>query len=432
MEELFAQASVEEQERRSGSLPKFRATAADQVDRARQDRLVALRMGLRNAFTPSQPIADRRMFAGREDVLNTIISAIEDQRLHVVIYGERGIGKTSLLHTLSAAARDAKYIVVYGSCGAASTFEETFRGAATEIPLLFHTAYGPTTEEAEAGATVADLLPDKFTPRQFADVCSKLTGTRALIVLDEFDRAEAMDFRRDLAETIKFLSDRSVRVQLVIAGVAGDLADLMEHIPSIRRNVLAVRVPRMTDEEVQQLVKLGEKASGLTFAPEARDALVTLCRGWPYVASLLCHHAGLQALDAGRTVIIPDDVYEAVNASATDLSSRLPKRIKAQIERLLADGASRTLTVLAGAALTAGGDFDAADIEALATSTAEAADVKRVAERLATERVLVEQRDDAYGRRYGFVEDSLAPYLWFIGAQQHRKAPNKPQRASAG
>src|SRR6185436_6856799 len=97
--------------------------------------------------------------AGREGVLKTIIRSIEDQRLHVVIYGERGIGKTSLMHVLTQAAGDARYIVIYTSCGAHSNFDETFRAAAAEIPLLFHSGFSPTTAQAEKGTTLANLLP---------------------------------------------------------------------------------------------------------------------------------------------------------------------------------------------------------------------------------------------------------------------------------
>src|SRR6185503_4269167 len=65
-------------------LPRFQTTASDQLNNRAGDRFAAIRSKLRHAFTPSQPVADRRMFAGREGVLRTIIGSIEDQRLHVV------------------------------------------------------------------------------------------------------------------------------------------------------------------------------------------------------------------------------------------------------------------------------------------------------------------------------------------------------------
>ena len=402
-------------------LPGFKASAADHVDRRRADRFTNLRMKLRNAFTPSQPVVDRRMFAGRSDILRTMIGSIEDQRLHLVIYGDRGIGKTSLLQMLTEVAREARYLVVYSSCGAASNFQETFRAAASEIPLLYHSSYGPTTAEAESGSTLAGLLPETFSPRQFADVCGKLTGTRVLIILDEYDRCGSSEFRRDLAELIKFLSDRSGRVHLVIGGVAADLDELVEHIPSIRRNILAVRVPRMTDEEIRQLVVLGEGASGLTFVPAAIDFLVILARGWPYIASLLCHHAGISAIDSRRETVLASDVSMAVDASLNELWGRMAKGVQNQVERLLAEDGGKLLAVLAGASLEAGGEFDVSDIDRVAQNGAEGTSAKRLAEQLATDRILIEMRDDAHGRRFAFVEDGLPPYLWFRGAKQKQQ-----------
>lgn len=413
-------------------LPRFKATASDQVDRRRSDRFLALRMRLRSAFTPSQPIVEGKMFAGRQDLLANMISSIEDRRLHLVLYGERGIGKTSLLHVLAEAAHSARYIVVYSSCGSASNFQDTFHTAAVEIPLLFHSNFGPTTEEAEAGSSMADLLPENFSPRQFADLCAKLTGTRVLIFLDEFDRAESAAFRRDVAELIKFLSDRSVRMQLVIGGVAADLAELVDHIPSIRRNILAVRVPQMTEEEVREMISTGERASGLTFDPAASDLVVRISRGWPYIAVLVCHHAGLVALDAERDVVLEEDVSAALDASAAELRARMSKAMTQQVDRLLGEDSGRALMVIAGAALSTGGEFGAADIEAVSPKSAEAAAAKRIAEQLAGERILMERRGDPSLGRYGFIDEGLPPYLWFLGTQQSLLSTHLKARVNAG
>ena len=88
----------------TAAFPRFQSTAGDQLSPRLNDRFAAARIKLRSAFTPSQPITDKRMFAGRIDVLTTLIRSLEDQRVHVIMYGERGIGKTSLVHVLTQAA----------------------------------------------------------------------------------------------------------------------------------------------------------------------------------------------------------------------------------------------------------------------------------------------------------------------------------------
>ena len=315
-------------------LPRFHTTAADHLDRERLDPRARERVRLRSTFTPAQPVVDPQMFAGRRDILETLIRSVEDQRSHVVIFGDRGAGKTSLLRMLSRAAEEAKYIVVYFSCGATSDFTETFRAVATEIPLLYHSGISPISSNPEVGTSLLDLLgPGKLTPRLFGDAAAKLVGTRVIVVLDEFDRAESADFRRDVAELIKTLSDVSARMQLVIGGVASDLIELMEHIPSIRRNVAAVRVAAMSDDEVVALVENGSKMSGVRFDADAIQVVVSAARGSPYLTSLLCHVAGMLALDAGRVRVDYKDMVRALDDVLADFRRRIPTKLAIELDQ---------------------------------------------------------------------------------------------------
>ena len=411
-------------------LPRFNTMASDQASGRSSDRFAAIRAKLRHAFTPSQPVADRKMFAGREDVLKTMIRSIEDQRLHVVIYGERGIGKTSLLHMLTQAATEARYIVVYTSCGANSTFDETFRAAASDVPLLFHSSFAPTTAEAEKGASLADLLPDgPLSPRKFGDLCAKLTGTRALIILDEFDRCESGAFRRDVAELIKNLSDRLGRVQLVLAGVAADLTELVEHIPSIRRNILALRVPMMTDAEVLQIVANGEAEAGFSFDPMASASVVSVAMGSPYIANLLCHHAGHAALDQGRSTILPVDVSSAVDRAVLEFQSRIGKPVQAHVRRLLEQGHNEALAMAARAALSTDGAFTLAELETV--NGIDAKKAQALVTLLIAESLLSVGEDDDVGRRFSFIEESMPAYLWISSARQNLQGEPSKARAVA-
>ena len=158
-------------------------------------------MKLLEYFTPSQPVSDRKRFAGRSDVLSSVIRAIEEQRLHVIVYGERGLGKTSVMHVLTQAAREARYLVVYVSCGADSSFDEVFRTVAAHVPMLFHSTVGPTSPEVEKGKTLAELLTSTpISPRMASDMLAKVVGTRVVVVLDEFDRSHSKEFRQNIAE----------------------------------------------------------------------------------------------------------------------------------------------------------------------------------------------------------------------------------------
>ena len=397
------------------SFPRFQSTAADQVDPRRIDTFGAVRVKLRKAFTPSQPITDRQMFAGRTGAMAAIIRAIEDQRLHVVIHGERGVGKTSTLNVLTQAAREARYLVIYVSCGAGSTFDEVFRAVAAQIPLMYHSAHGPTAAAAERGGTVLDLVPEgPVTTRLAGEIFAKIVGTRILVILDEFDRAESAPFRTAIGELMKDLSDRSVRVQLVIAGVAANLTELLEHIPSIQRNVFAMQLPKMTADEVRILVAKGGESSGLTFEPEAVDKVVKLGAGFPYLASLISHHAGLTALDAQRLVVTRQDVDAAADAALVELKGRVSRRSQLQIQDAMSHAALAPLGALAAAALATGGKFNADDVTRAPGSASEHDTRLRLMQSLAAEAVLIQGAEDEYGRRYRFIEQSVPAYLWLL------------------
>jgi Cdc6-like AAA superfamily ATPase len=436
LSEIFQQTARKPDSYSSSKLPRFHSTAGDQLNTARSDRFAQVRQRLRNAFTPSQPVTDRRFFAGRKEVLSHMIGALEDQRRHLVLYGERGIGKTSLLHILADAAREARYIVVYWSCGAASNFDETFRAAAAEIPLLFHSGYSPTTSEAETGCTLADLLPERVSPRIFGELCAKITGTRVLIILDEFDRCESSEFRREIAELIKILSDRSVRVELVIAGVAADLAELVEHIPSIRRNIQTFKVPLMSTDEILEMVEAGTRTTGVNFERDAQAYVVSAACGSPYLASLICHHAALAAIDNRRAEVNSEDVATGVAHAAAELRDRVPRALLNRVDRLIDKGAGRPLAILARSALSSGGEFTDARIAEAAATSAEAALCKRLNHEIASDGDLITTQEINGERRYRFAEEGLPPYLWLLhaaeGDPEQRAVPGLRPTATVG
>ncbi len=383
--------------------PHFKVLATDQLHHGRGDELERARAKLREAFTPSQPVSNISMFAGRGAILTRLIRAIEDQQLHVVIYGERGIGKTSMLRILSGLADEAKYIVCYTSCGEGSSFSDMFRSIAGSIPLLFHSGYDPTQSEIENGRTMADLLPPgEVTPHQISALFAHLSGTRVLIILDEFDRSPSGAFRRMMAELVKNLSDRSTRVQIVVAGVAGNLSELVEHIPSIRRNILGLQVPNMTAEEVGELIRLGSESCGLDYRDDAVDLVSHVSGGLPYIVSLLSQHAGIAALDRQATVVERSDVAYALDLATEETRQRLSERSLRLIQRIHDQGRRAALITLADHALHhAGGiDLDASQIELAA------------AIEIGLKGQLLEPVGDEIGERFRFVEEGVPVYLW--------------------
>lgn len=382
------------------SLPGFRDRAGSFVMRAgRSAKAADARALIREAFTPSQPVSSRARFAGRHDLMRDLITAIEDQRLHFVLYGDRGIGKTSILRVLSKQAADAGYLVCYISCSEGLSFEDMARRVAQGVPLLYHADFEPGSPEIEKGLHLSDILPqDHVDVPTLSDALGRLSDTRLLIMLDEFDRIGSEDFRRTVAELIKTLSDSNAPAQLVIAGVATDLSELIAQIPSIRRNVLGVVVPNMTDEEVMTMLRKAEETTGLTFAPAAADLIMLASLGHPYLVGLISQYASFIATDAEQTTIEKAHVRTAIARARSDISARLSARTLHAVERAVNDGNLIEYGKLAYAALRHGGTIPAA---AVAESLREPTPIR-----------MVEPIENDPIERWHFVDDGASVLLW--------------------
>lgn len=409
---------------RKAFLPRFHGSATDELRGVRGGPVERVRMRLRDTLTPSQPVSNTRNFAGRTEVLNTLIRSIEDQRLHTVLFGERGIGKTSLLHVMTQLAEDAQYLVRYVSCGEETDFNSLVHSIAESIPLLYHADYDPTDAEIEEGKSIASLLPaGMVSANQLCDVFARLSGTRLLIVLDEFDRSPHGAFRRSIAELIKNLSDRSIRVQFVIAGVASNLDELIEHIPSIRRNIIGLRVPPMNAEEARELLSIGEDASGMTFQEQAIDLVTVIANGSPYLVSLIGQHAAMHAIDRDAREIEASDVAEAVRLAVEEIEQRITEKTVKAVDRIFAKGSGVDLGTLACVAMSKGGRLETQPNGEFSDKTLES---KRIIAETAAPANLVAPVGDPSDGTYEFCEEGAPAYIWMRLSQSQFEQDTSP------
>ena len=274
-------------------------------------RGTAAQTKLWEAFTPSRPKYSSRFFAGRRWALQRVITAVEQDQAHIVIYGPRGIGKTSLANVLAESASEVEYQVLRYPCGSNATFEEIFRGLLSSLPA---DNLDRATQARFSGAeNLAQLLPEgEFGPTDLTEILSQIKLDHAILIIDEFDRAQDMRLKNQLAEAIKNLSDASARVTFIVIGIAHSLDELIGMHPSIQRHLVGIHLPLMTTTELERVVQAGEDASGIRFEEATRDMVVAFSKGLPYFAQLLSLHAGRAALKRGSMLVQMVDLREAL------------------------------------------------------------------------------------------------------------------------
>jgi Cdc6-like AAA superfamily ATPase len=242
---------------------------------------------LREAFTPTRPKQSNALFAGRFKQLQRIIAAIEEERAHIMVYGERGSGKTSLANVLAAKAEEAGYVVTRFACSAELVFEDIFRGFLRRLPAsLLSDGIGATSR---AGIDhLEQLLPGRCGVGELINIFERVRDKHLVLIIDEYDRVTDEDTKSRLAELIKTMSDTAAPVTLLIVGVAENVSQLLGKHPSLQRTLVTVPMPLMTRREIEGIIAAGEEKLGLTFDAWTRQAIAEFAQGLPYHVQLLC------------------------------------------------------------------------------------------------------------------------------------------------
>ena len=254
-------------------------------------------------FTPTLPKPGVRQLTGRAPELKRILQALLDERAHVVLYSERGRGKTSLANAVVEGLRRADVAVGRYTCDASSDFDSILRGIARSLPMAFLTSHAPPESEGCEAALPARTVR----PEDVVDLPGKLSCDTLVAVIDEFDRVTDAITRTRLADTIKQLSDRDVKLRFLVMGVAENLDQIIGQHPSIQRSVLGVHLPLFTDRDVASLLAKASQESGFIFPPDALARVTVLARGMPYMAQLLGLRLTQAALSRNSATISPAD-----------------------------------------------------------------------------------------------------------------------------
>lgn len=64
-----------------------------------------------NVFTPAQEVKEIERFAGRDEELMALSTALQSHGAQIVLYGQRGVGKSSLARQLARLATNDKELV---------------------------------------------------------------------------------------------------------------------------------------------------------------------------------------------------------------------------------------------------------------------------------------------------------------------------------
>ena len=330
------------------------------------ERASEIRTELDETFSPNEPVKLLDLLRGRSREISRTVEAVDAASVHAVVFGDRGVGKTSIALVTAAVAqeperaRGRRALIV--SCSSDDDFVSIWMSVFEEIRTVARTlGFAPTTSLAPNGRL--ELDPEQLkSPNSVRRAIESLPNP-TIVMIDEFDRVSDPATRALMAETIKLFADRGTNSTLVIVGVADDVADLMEAHRSIGRNLYEIQVGPLSQDELAQIVISGLSRAGMSWSHTVPPHIAGLCHGYPYYAHLIGRNAGRAALAVRRNFVELGDVQTAID----DMIENSLQSLRSDYERAIASPqpGNRFRQVLLACAMArkdALGRFAAADV----------------------------------------------------------------------
>ena len=272
---------------------------------------------LAKSFTPNRPIHLPALLSGRLNLLYRLQDDVLTPGRHVLLYGDRGVGKTSIARVLGVLVQEPdepygiRSIVV--ACDSSDTFESIWRKIFQEV-LLAERQLG--FEQYATRSIVGRWKPESsiVSPNDVRILIGGLPNP-TIIIIDEFDRVQDTNTRILMTDTIKLFSDSDTRSSVVLVGVGQSIEELVSAHQSISRNLDYVPVGPMDPEELAAIVKKGFETSGLEFESGVDFKIAQLSQGYPHYTHLLGLWAGRRTVERGSENVTSADLQLAIPAS---------------------------------------------------------------------------------------------------------------------
>jgi Cdc6-like AAA superfamily ATPase len=274
------------------------------------------------AFSPSAPVDRLTLFAGRLGQIRAISNAIGTRGRHAIMFGNRGVGKTSLANILKDlfTGDDSGVRIVKVNCVESDGFRNVWQKAFSGLSVIVEGTPAPdgAPRPAPTEYSLDQYVPEAghFGPGEVRKICQYASqeNFELVIVFDEFDRLDEQE-RGHFADTIKDLSDNSVNTTLVLVGVATDVVHLISEHASIDRCLKQIPMPPMAADELLGIIEKAATTIGIKFEGAAASLIVSLSQGLPHYTHLIGQESACYAIQQDRNTVTIDDVSAGIRAA---------------------------------------------------------------------------------------------------------------------
>ena len=291
-------------------------------------------------LTPTTPIRSIEFLRGRVKILENIRRAFVQPGRNVFIYGDRGVGKTSLAQTAALEHQSADNEPIFLGCDNASTFYSAAHSLAKRL-----SPGDPTVNKisrsgrigggwkgfisAEAQQTVErGGVPEMKSVDDVISVIGFLAARHSeqpVVVIDEFERIRDERERMLFADFIKQCGDQSLPVKFIFCGIGSALSDLLDAHHSCYRYLTAVELERLGLHPRLEIIANAARAFGVQIEDTTAYRIAMISDGFPHYVHLITEKLLWQVFEDPVEVTItkPHHYTEAIEAAVLDIEPHL-------------------------------------------------------------------------------------------------------------
>lgn len=261
--------------------------------------------------SPSQPISSVEFLKGRERELQDIERAMYAKGRSIFIYGDRGVGKSSLAATAAYLHQtaDAKPVFVGGAKG--ETFVSIIANIANQAlgRSRVHTSKvtrGVALEWRGLKWSWGQEISARDVTAQLAgvgdavDLLSEVAAVHSdspVVVIDEFDAIDSPEERGKFAMLLKHLGDRGVPLKIIFTGIGTSVTELLGAHASASRQLAQIEVTRLGWEARREVVIHAAQKLGLDVDENVAWRMAIVSDGYPAYLHLITEAMLWQAAD---------------------------------------------------------------------------------------------------------------------------------------
>jgi uncharacterized protein len=271
---------------------------------------------LKRNLTPAEAISNPQQLRGRQTKLTQIERAFNSTGMHAFIYGDRGVGKTSLAQSAAVLHQSADAHPIIVACDQEVSFFKLVQDIVAKCVPPIQIIENKKKSEGfsiklpgisyDVGASIENRavpLPGSINEAvSFLEFVRQFHSKEPVIIIDEFDQLKEDRDKKYFADLVKQISDQHLGIKLIFCGIGTSLEELIGLHLSTDRYITPIELERLTHDARWEIIDTAAKDLNLSVDRELKIRIGQISDGFPYYIHLIAEKMFWQAFDDPHVV----------------------------------------------------------------------------------------------------------------------------------